>query len=35
MTEEHWLACKDLNAMLTFLEGKVSKRKQQLFACAC
>jgi hypothetical protein len=35
MTEAEWLACKDLDVMLRFLEGKVSERKLRLFVVAC
>jgi hypothetical protein len=35
MTEQAWLACKDLDVMLRFLEGKVSERKLRLFVVAC
>lgn len=35
MTEADWLACGDVTAMLTFLEGKVSTRKLRLFGVAC
>jgi hypothetical protein len=35
MTEAEWLACDDVRDMLDFLQGKSSKRKLRLFACAC
>ncbi len=35
MTEEQWLACKDLNLLLRFLHGKAGERKLRLFAVAC
>lgn len=35
MNEAEWLACGDVTAMLTFLEGRVSPRKLRLFATAC
>src|SRR5262245_22236781 len=35
MTEADWLACADVTAMLTFLEGRVSARKLRLFGVAC
>jgi hypothetical protein len=35
MSEAQWLASTDPQEMLRFLEGKVSKRKLRLFACAC
>jgi hypothetical protein len=35
MTEAEWLACKDRDQMLVFLQHKVSDRKLRLFACAC
>lgn len=34
-TEAEWHASSDLEAMLQFVEGKVSDRKLRLFACAC
>jgi hypothetical protein len=35
MTQDEWLACDDPSGMLAFLEGKITKRKCLLFACAC
>jgi hypothetical protein len=35
MTEKEWLSCEDPLPMLTFLNGRISHRKQQLFAVAC
>jgi hypothetical protein len=35
MTETEWQECADPAGMLDFLRGKVSPRKQRLFACAC
>jgi hypothetical protein len=35
MDEQEWLECKRVSTMLAFLNGQVSDRKQQLFACAC
>jgi hypothetical protein len=35
MTEAEWLECDDPAAMLTFLRGRISKRKCLLFGCAC
>jgi hypothetical protein len=35
MTEQQWLAGKDLDRMLSFLRGRASERKLRLFACAC
>lgn len=35
MTEDEWLECADLNAMLTYLGGRLSARKRLLFVCAC
>jgi len=36
MTEAEWLACDDLEPMLTFLlHGKASDKKLRLFPCAC
>lgn len=35
MTEQEWLACADLNRMVSFLQPRVSWRKLRLFACAC
>lgn len=35
MTEQEWLACDDLPAMLASLQGEASERQLRLFACAC
>jgi len=35
MTEAEWNACTDPQPMLAFLNGRISPRKQQLFAVAC
>jgi hypothetical protein len=35
MTEQEWLQATDPGPMLSFLKGRVSKRKQRLFAVAC
>jgi hypothetical protein len=35
MDEARWLGCTDLQALLTFLRGRVSERKLRLFAIAC
>jgi hypothetical protein len=35
MNEVEWLAGTDPDAMLDYLEGKVSERRLRLFACAC
>lgn len=35
MTEAEWLDSRDLDAMLVFLQDKVSKRKLRLWVCAC
>src|SRR4051794_12418207 len=35
MTEDEWLSCDDPSVMLSFLEGRITKRKCLLFACAC
>jgi hypothetical protein len=35
MTEAEWQKCPDPAALLAFLAGKISARKQRLFACAC
>src|SRR5262245_42360353 len=35
MNEGEWLSCTDLQKMLAFLDGKVTRRKLRLFACAC
>jgi hypothetical protein len=35
MTEAEWLACDDVLAMLTFLEGKISPRRGRLIVAAC
>src|SRR5262245_45289982 len=35
MTEAEWLASADPEAMLRFLAGRISLRKQRLFALAC
>jgi hypothetical protein len=35
MTEAEWLACSDLDELLTFLRDKAVERKLRLFAVAC
>jgi hypothetical protein len=35
MTEHEWLGCADPSPMLAFLHGRVSARKQRLFAVTC
>jgi hypothetical protein len=35
VTEQEWLACTEPEKLLDFLDGKVTDRKQRLFACAC
>ena len=35
MTETEWLTCQEPARMLGYLHGKVSERKQWLFAVAC
>jgi hypothetical protein len=35
MTEAEWQACNDPRPVLEFLRGKASRRKLNLFACAC
>jgi hypothetical protein len=35
VTGAEWLACADPTPMLRFLTGKVSPRKERLFACDC
>jgi hypothetical protein len=35
MTEEEWLTCGDLEAMLRFVRDRASARKLRLFAVAC
>lgn len=35
MTDQEWLASRDLHRMLRFLEGRTSPRKFRLFAAAC
>jgi hypothetical protein len=35
MTQAEWLVCTDPTLMLECLQGRVSNRKLQLFACAC
>jgi hypothetical protein len=35
MTEQEWLACDDLTAMLAVLGDRAGGRKSRLFACAC
>src|SRR5262245_47261634 len=35
MTEDEWLTCTDLLAMLVFLRGRAGARKLRLFATAC
>ncbi len=35
MTEDQWRTSTDPVAMLAYLRGRVTERKQRLFACAC
>ena len=35
MTEREWLACRDPDALLSFLGVRASARRLRLFACAC
>jgi hypothetical protein len=35
MTEPEWLACRHLPSLLAAFRGRMSQRKQWLFACAC
>jgi hypothetical protein len=35
MAEHIWLACRDPEPLLKFLQGMTSERKLRLFACAC
>jgi hypothetical protein len=35
MTEAEWAASNDAVPMLVFLEGRITRRQEHLFACAC
>ncbi|HYT88704.1 MAG TPA: hypothetical protein VEL76_08350 [Gemmataceae bacterium] len=35
MTEQEWLECDDIRALLGYLVGRTSNRKFRLFGCAC
>jgi hypothetical protein len=35
MTEQDWLGCAEVNALLGFVRDRASDRKRGLFAAAC